>query len=337
MKILKKGLKYIFLVLNLDFFIRKINKTPRILFWHGIDFIKNSKVEAESFHIDDFRKQIDFLMKNYEIISIEEFYQRFIEESFTNKEVVLTFDDGYLNNLTIVAPYLNEKNIPFTVFVSTEHIQTGELFPTSVARLIIFGTNLKEISIPTLGINKSNISNSIEKKEIYSLVSFALKNFPVDKVKNIVNDLKNNLTEKNYNLLIQSYSSVLPMNWEQLRQLKQQGATIGSHCKYHICCHNNQNYNVVKDQIQESKLILETELDYICDFFAYPNGDYTLESNIFVKESGYKMGFSVEKKRISKSLNNISAIPRLSVPSDLDSLKLIMAFYPKVKFKAYNI
>ncbi|WP_180000017.1 polysaccharide deacetylase family protein [Acinetobacter sp. YH12239] len=334
---MKKILKFLFLSLNLDFFIRKFNKTPRILFWHGVDFIKNNQVEAESFHVEDFKKQIDFLNKYYEIISIEEFYKRFIEDSFTKKEVVLTFDDGYLNNLTVVAPYLNEKNIPFTVFVSTEHIETGELFPTSIARLIIFGTNLKEISIPTLMINESKISNSTEKKEIYNLVSFALKNSPVDKVRDIVDDLKNNLTKKKYNLLVQSYSSVLPMNWEQLRQLKEQGATIGSHCKYHICCHKKQNYNVVKDQIQQSKVILEKKLDYICDFFAYPNGDYTLESNKFVKESGYKMGFSVEKKRISKSLNNISAIPRLGVPSDLDSLKLIMAFYPKVKFKAYNI
>lgn len=334
---MKKILKFLFLSLSLDFFIRKFNKTPRILFWHGVDFVKNCQVEAESFHVEDFKKQIDFLKKNYEIISIDQFYKRFVEDSFTNKEIVLTFDDGYLNNLTVVAPYLNEKNIPFTVFVSTEHIETGELFPTSVARLIIFGANLKEISIPTLGINKSNISNNNEKQKIYNLVSFALKNTPLDKVKNIVNDLKNNLTKKAYNLLVESYSSVLPMNWDQLRQLKDQGATIGSHCKYHICCHSNQKYKAVKDQIQESKLILEKELDYICDFFAYPNGDYTEISNEIVQESGYKMGFSVEKKRICKSLNNISAIPRLSVPSNLDGLKLIMAFYPKVQFKAHNI
>lgn len=328
MKLIKYLLKKIFLNLRLDYILRRINKTPRILFWHGIDFIKNSQVEAESFHVNEFKKQIDFLVRNYEIISIEEFYQRFMCNSFTNKEVVLTFDDGYLNNLTIVAPYLTKKNIPFTVFISTEHVEKNILFPTSVERIVVLGSDIKEISVPSLGINKLNITSNGMRNEIHEKIRYALKTQPLHMVNKIIAELKCNLTENNYNELVDLYSSVKPMNWEQVTRLKDLGATIGSHCKDHICCHANQDIDELKIQVCESKIILEDKLKFKCDFFAYPNGDYTEISNEIVRESGYKMGFSVEKKRISKSLNNISAIPRLGVPSDLDSLKLIMAFYP---------
>lgn len=99
-------MKNIFLSLKGDAILRSINRTPRILFWHGVDYITDQKVEAESFDVQSFKKQIEYLNKYYEIISIEEFYYRYKHNKFTNKEIVLTFDDGYLNNLNVVYPIL---------------------------------------------------------------------------------------------------------------------------------------------------------------------------------------------------------------------------------------
>lgn len=37
--------------------------------------------------------------------------------------IAVTFDDGYKDNLTVAAPILIERNIPFTVFISTEFVR----------------------------------------------------------------------------------------------------------------------------------------------------------------------------------------------------------------------
>lgn len=325
---LKNTVKKLFVSFGGTYVLRRLNQTPRVLFWHGIDDIKNPKVEAESFTIKDFKKQIEYLEKNFEIICISDFYNRFKNKKFTNKEIVLTFDDGYLNNLTVVAPYLNSKNLPFTVFVSTEHIETGELFPTSIARLILLGADLRTITIPQLNIFDFDISEFNNKQCLYEKVRKHLKNEPLDKVRKIINELKQNIKQDTYFELIEKYKSVKLMNWQELKQLHQLGATIGSHCKYHICCHKNQDIKEIEKQIRESKIILEEKLQSECDFFAYPNGDFTKEANQFVIQSGYKMGFSVQKKRVEKA-NNLAVIPRISVPQDLTTFKILTALYPK--------
>ena len=119
-------IKKAFLFAGGDFWLRIRNRTPRILFWHGVDQRVNPDVEQEIFDVEVFQQQIAYLNKHYEIISIEEFENRLNTNRFSNKEVVLTFDDGYANNLYVVAPILNKLHLPFTVFVSVEHVEKAD-------------------------------------------------------------------------------------------------------------------------------------------------------------------------------------------------------------------
>lgn len=328
-QMLKNLIKNVFLSLKGDSLLREFNRTPRILFWHGVDNIVNKSIEAETFDTESFKKQITYLNKYYEIISLDEFYKRYQSKKFTNREVVLTFDDGYANNLNVVFPILSNLNLPFTVFVSTEHIETGEIFPTSIARLMLLGAGLKIIDIPFLRMSNTDISVNVARDKVYHIVVEALKTKPLSEVKTIVNELKANITKQEYITLIAKYNSVKPMNWDEVIKLHQLGATIGSHCKYHICCHENQEQQEVKEQIIESKQILEQKLQTECKFFAYPNGNYTPTSNSYVKAAGYTMGFSTDKYKKIEIVNEISIIPRIGVPLNVDTFKIFVNLYPR--------
>jgi hypothetical protein len=93
-----------------------------------------------------------------------------MNNTFTKKEIVLTFDDGYANNFHTVGQIMKEYNLPYTVFISTEHIETGELFPTSIASLIVLGSELMKISIPSLRNKKYDISTQELKMVTYSII-----------------------------------------------------------------------------------------------------------------------------------------------------------------------
>lgn len=312
-----------------DSLLRTFNRNPRILFWHGVDNILDKQIEAESFSVNQFLKQIEYLKRHYEIIALDEFYVRYQNKQFTNREVVLTFDDGYANNLHIVAPILNKESIPFAVFISTEHIDTGLLFPTSVARIILFASHLHKISIYALGINNYNITTEKAKREVYLTVIKALKTQPIDKVRIIVKELIHNLSVDEFNALTEKYNSVKPMTWQEVKDLNKLGAIIGSHCKYHICCHQNQDQKEIYNQITESKKIIEEKLHTECHYFAYPNGDFSDYSNRIVLEAGYKMGFSTEKYQNIKYIDQKAAIPRIGVPADFETFKIVINRYPK--------
>lgn len=324
---MKDFLKKSTIYLKGDQFLYHLNKKPRVLFWHGVDDICDANIESESYDTNIFTKQIEYLHQYFEIISLDEFYKRFRKNKFTKREIVLTFDDGYANNLYKVAPILNTYSIPFTIFISTDHIETGELYPTSINRLICLGSGLNSISVPSIGIQNLDISTIHQKSEAHLKIKKAIKREPLDRVREIVSDLINNLSNKEYEDLIERYSSVKPLNWDEVRELSKLGATIGSHCKYHICCHNNQSIEEVRTQITESKKIIEMHLDTECKFFAYPNGDYTEVSNAIVKEAGYLMGFSTERKNIY-DVKDRAIIPRIGAPRDLNTFKLIINLNP---------
>lgn len=328
-KTLKSILLNLFIKSGANSILRRLNRTPRILFWHGVDINPDSKVEPECINKSDFIKQIDYLRKYYEIISIEEFEKRLLNNSFTSREIVLTFDDGYANNLYVVEPILNKYNLPYTVFISTEHIATGQYYPTSVNRIIVKGAGLKKISLPSQNISFSIETENDINNTVVSISNF-LKTLTLKRVREITNDLINNVSKDKWLELQEKYNSVRPMNWDEVIELSnRKNVTIGSHCKYHICCHDNQDLEEIERQIVESKQIIEDKLKIECNYFAYPNGDYTNSSNAIVRQAGYKMGFSTKKISKISIDNDLKAIPRIVVPQEINTFKIFTSLYPK--------
>ena len=57
---MKKTLKKVLLNLRGDILLKELNKTPRVLFWHGVDDIVDQTIEAETFQVETFQKQIKY-------------------------------------------------------------------------------------------------------------------------------------------------------------------------------------------------------------------------------------------------------------------------------------
>lgn len=324
---MNSALKNIVTSIGITELIRIVHYTPRILVWHSIDHLLNPTIEAEGQHIESFLQQIKYLKKRYDLISMDTFYERLMDDSFNHKEIVLTFDDGYKNNLHVVAPVLRRHQIPFTVFISTNHITNGDVFPTSLVRLIVDGSSCQEIDIPTLKI-KSKLSTEKERIALKNILSSKLKTSPNQIVKSICNDLHNNISKDEFQSLISKYQSVIPLNWAEVNELRNFGGTIGSHCMDHFCCHSAQSNEETAMQIIESKKMIEQKTGTVCHYFAYPNGNYTPFSNQCVASASYRLGFSTQKKRITTQ-SDLNCMPRIQVPEHINEFKLHINIHPK--------
>lgn len=74
----------------------------------------------------------------------------------------------------------------------------------------------------------------------------------------------------------------------QLRDLRDQGITIGSHAVNHIRLAEVGDLNIVKKEIVDSKGQLEKILGIPVEHFCYPYGSYNDAIACLVKEAGYR-------------------------------------------------
>lgn len=95
-----------------------------ILCYHGVTEQPGGDTNnVKGLHVNRLRfaSHLNFLQRNYSVISLREYVlARNDGRSLGNYSVVLTFDDGFRNFLTVAAPMLAERNLPATVFLITD-------------------------------------------------------------------------------------------------------------------------------------------------------------------------------------------------------------------------
>ena len=82
----------------------------------------------------DFRSQIEWLDASGEFSSLDEVVDR-LGQSQPSDRWVLTFDDGYRDVFLNAYPLLEKRRIPFTLYLTTSFIESGERFPSGVEPL----------------------------------------------------------------------------------------------------------------------------------------------------------------------------------------------------------
>ncbi len=110
-----------------------------ILYYHRINDIQNDR------HLlcvtpENFEQQLKILKRNYNILRFEDDWSQTDRDS-----IVITFDDGYMDNLTYALPILEREEVPAAVFVSTGNMKKNcELWWDELETVLFMGENFPE-------------------------------------------------------------------------------------------------------------------------------------------------------------------------------------------------
>ena len=102
---------------------RLIKGKGAILNYHRVlpsNKIDNSLVNI-SVSTDNFINQLNYLTKNFNIISLDELLLHLKSKSNEFK-IAITFDDGYKDNLNYAYPILEKFDAPATIYIITKFI-----------------------------------------------------------------------------------------------------------------------------------------------------------------------------------------------------------------------
>jgi peptidoglycan/xylan/chitin deacetylase (PgdA/CDA1 family) len=125
-----------------------------------------------SFFIDEetFAQQLDVITKNYHPITLSE-----LEDCYMNKKeiprnaVLLTFDDGYLDNYTYAYPLVLRKRVPITIFLSTSEVGTAENILTWEQVKEMYDSKLVEFS--SHGANHKRLRKCSDADVVFELTN----------------------------------------------------------------------------------------------------------------------------------------------------------------------
>ena len=104
---------------------RRKGSFPVVILFHHLVTDRPHRMGISTEH---FLKHVEFLQKYYRVVSLSDAIEMLCTNNVKAPTVVLTFDDGYADNFINLRAVVEQTGVPVTLFVSTDHIASGNEF-----------------------------------------------------------------------------------------------------------------------------------------------------------------------------------------------------------------
>lgn len=307
------------LITDLKYQFLKPKLNCLVLNYHGI-IEKNTAGHLErNFHLlNSFKEQVKLFHKRYNIISLQELYHNLHYGHKMTNSVVLTFDDGYQNNL-LAKEVINSINpeIPFSIFITSNIINsnTESIWTVNLSLLLLEG---KIPQIEFLSFIYS-LRTGYEKLQTFNTIRNALKKMPASERKRHFQLIVDQYEPNSLQELLYKHPQFKLLTWDECRQLNNANVELEAHGFDHELLHSNQEIQITENEIVWSKQKIELNLQKIVSSYAYPNGDFSDEAIRNLKSNNFKMAFTT-KPGFVESKDSFFVINRLTPPNNYSSL-----------------
>jgi peptidoglycan/xylan/chitin deacetylase (PgdA/CDA1 family) len=295
---------------------------PLILMYHRIadEPIDNWGLAVSPAH---FEEQLQVLRRTRHPFSLTDFVRNLVAGALPQNAVAVTFDDGYVDNLTAAKPRLVAADVPATVFLATGYLdRPDEFWWDELARLILIENKPRNFELTIrretmhvdLGADSPRRSDGTicatslaKRQEALTPIWRAIQLLEEDERKSVMATVRSIFATPNYHT-----DRSRAMNQKEVQALVTDGLlNIGAHTVTHPLLSKLES-TACRREITESKLACEALIGAPVAGFAYPYGDLNANARAAVIAAGFAFACSTRRGAASAA-SDVFTLPRMQV------------------------
>jgi len=301
---------------------RRHRNEPIVLCYHSVvpDEIAKDPLQYGCFVSEsEFSEQMSFLAQTMAPISVSRFQQWLYHgSSLPQNPVLVTFDDGYRNNLRHAVPILLKYEIPAAFFLTAAHIgQSRLLWPTEIYRAILYWP-FSDVPLP----DGSSIAIAPDDQPKRIALASWVRGFCKSLSEEAKCEYLARLREAVVPALTPTETEMFGfLSWDEAIRMRELGFDIGSHTLEH-CILTRVSSDRLHRELKFSKNQIEANLQNACPSLAYPNGgseDCSPEVFSEAEKTGYRLGFTTRPGTCTRQASPM-ALNRICIPGKLSGL-----------------
>ena len=297
-----------------------------IAMYHYTRDLKHSRYpEIKGMDISLFRQQIEYLKDNFSIVTMEQVLDVIGGTGkLPEQALLLTFDDGYIDNYTFAFPVLSEFGVQGSFFIPGKTFVTHQLLDVNKIHYILASANILELvedvkrqmdyyrgqefdyaSTDELFYEYATANRFDVKETIF--VKRMLQTVLPERLRNIISS---NLFGKYVGVTEEQLAYELYMSEDQIRTMKKHGMFIGIHGYDHYWLGNLP----IEQMEQDISMALEALNEFIDRkqwVMNFPYGNYSPDVLEYIKSKGACVGLTTEVRVADLDKDNALTLPRL--------------------------
>jgi peptidoglycan/xylan/chitin deacetylase (PgdA/CDA1 family) len=237
----------------------------------------------------EFDDQMSFLNSTFDVIDVRDLLNVVDgSKKLLRPSVLITFDDGYLDNYELAYPILRSLGLPAVFFLPTHFVGTSELpWWDQIAYLV------KTTPVPVIRMDYPyRFEIALQDTDRNAVVQQLLRVYKSPSQRN--SELFIQQLEHSCEKTVSTARSRLFLNWNEAADMLRNGMSVGSHTHSHSLL-GKLSVEEQNHELGLSKKIIEENLGIECETLAYPvgkPGTFSTETQEQLRRTGYKAAFS---------------------------------------------
>lgn len=265
---------------------------------------------------DTFERQVEYLERSCRLLPLADMVAAQASGVLPSRAAALTFDDGYIDNLTTASPILERVGAPATFFVTTSALDRAAPFWWDVlADLVLSSADLPAtLDLAPTSTGGRSWSTDMPRKQLLRDVHAALYALTAEARDEAMTGLSRQI-RRDSRVGVQAR----PMTAEEISELNARpGHEIGSHTVSHLSL-PDQTTHVRRRELTDSRVRLHGILGRLPALLAYPFGAWNRDVCQEARDAGYEAAFTAGGGSWRPESDRM-ALPRVQAPNDVQAL-----------------